>query len=198
MREKDFIRFINEELGEFDFLNNDKYTEENEINDILKEEFFQRQFIIDSITKKRDKITLSDEDVYVTKIEPDFQKDEHNDLTIEYSTDVEYIFNDKPMNFKLFFGGSNNVNYSTHSSSDSGNYYNEPQSTQYISSLDWSNIPVTLYNKDGDIIEFVGFDKETVEVQNLFIKSYLESIIENRTDYDIVEDTPKYNSPPLY
>ena len=58
MKHKNFIKIINEEISEFDYLNNEQYLAEQEDIKRLQEEFFQKQFIMDSITRMRDKIEL--------------------------------------------------------------------------------------------------------------------------------------------
>ena len=54
MKKRDFIRIINEEISEFDFLGNEQYLKEQEIVDLLKNEDFQKQFICDSLLSIND------------------------------------------------------------------------------------------------------------------------------------------------
>ena len=44
MFKKDFIRIINEEISEFDFLNNQQYQKDREYVDLLNNEDLQKQF----------------------------------------------------------------------------------------------------------------------------------------------------------
>ena len=94
MKHKNFIKIINEEISEFDYLNNEQYLAEQEDIKRLQEEFFQKQFIMDSITRMRDKIELSDIDIGIGYIDPELGESPHNDLYIDYSANVNYKFND--------------------------------------------------------------------------------------------------------
>ena len=90
MNNKEFIQIINEEITNFDFLNNDKMNKDDEIFQLVSEEAFQEQFIIDSIARMREKIKKSNEDV------------DGN----EYSVDIEYQFNEleDPINLTVIIG----------------------------------------------------------------------------------------------
>lgn len=202
MKKKDFIRIINEEIGEFDFLNNDKYLAEQENIQLLQEEYFQKQFIIDSITRKKEKIRLSNENVEISYIDPELDDPSPNDLYVDYFADIDYNFDDskEPIKFSIGFGGKENVKYGTEGYYDPGSYgrYDPPEGEQYISHIEWSAIPVSLYTREGDEIELKALEKEPLNIQELFIRSYLESAIEDKTGYDIQEKKPAYNSPPKY
>ena len=52
MISKDIIRTINEEISNFDYLNNDKQVSEDEKAQLLASEDFQKQFVIDSISNR--------------------------------------------------------------------------------------------------------------------------------------------------
>ena len=205
MRKKDFIRIINEEIADYDFLNNDKYLEEQEKNSRLEEEFFQKQFIMDSITRMSEKIKKSDEDMGIGYIDPELGDNPHNDLNVEYGTTVDYKFNpnEEPVRFMLYFDGDN-VGYYTDGWYDSGRWAGtmadsiEPSGEHYIESVDWFDIEPKLYTEDGDEIEFTAFEKQPENVQELFIRAYLEDAITSKTDFEIREKKPPYESPPIY
>ena len=57
---------------------------------------------------------------------------------------------------------------------------------------------MSLYTLEGDEIEFKAFNKEPENVKELFVRSYLEDAIENKTGYMIQQTKPTYNSPPVY
>lgn len=200
MKQKDFFKIINEEISEFDYLNNDEYLAEQEDINRLKEEFFQKQFIMDSITKMNDKIKLTDIDIGIGYIDPELGETQHNDLYIEYSANVEYKFNEneEPIKFNISFGNYDTVSYTTGGYSDPGDYHTKPEGESYIDSLNWYEIPVSLYSLEGDEIEFKAFNKEPENVRELFVRSYLEDAIENKTGFDIQQKRPTYNSPPAY
>ena len=201
MRRKDFIKIINEEISEFDYLNNEQYLAEQEDVKRLQEEFFQRQFIMDSITRMKDKIELSDIDIGIGYIDPELGESPHNDLYIDYSANVNYKFNDteEPVKFNISFGSFDNVDYTTQGYYNSGDFQHQPpEGEHYIESINWHEIPVSLYTLEGDEIEFKAFDKEPENIKELFVRTYLEDAIENKTGYDIQQKKPAYNSPPAY
>lgn len=205
MRKKDFIKIINEEIAQYDFLNNDKYLAEQENVELLSEEYFQKQFIIDSITRMKDKIKKSNEDMGISYIDPELGESPHNDLNVEYGVDIEYKYQDleEPVKFSLYFYGDN-VGYTTEGWYDPGRWAGtmadsiEPSGEHYITSVDWWDIKPMIYTEDGEEIELKALEKEPSNVQDLFIRAYLEDAIINRTGYDIQEKRPAYESPPNY
>ncbi|MFO8052823.1 MAG: hypothetical protein R6U54_02535 [Candidatus Omnitrophota bacterium] len=78
MKKKDFIRIINEEITDFDFLSNELYLKEQENIELLKNPQFQKQFIVDSITKMRDKIKFDEFSAQISN-DPDLYIDQHHD-----------------------------------------------------------------------------------------------------------------------
>ena len=195
MRKKDFIRIINEEVGEFDFLNNEKYKKEQEIYDLLQNPQFQKQFIIDSITKMRDRISF---DEFFARVynDPDFQDQYHSDMNLEINVELLYNYNpsEDPIKFALVFDGTN-INYETGSEDSIGDYQTPSYSDRWYKSISWNEIDVNLYTIEGDEIEFIAFKKAPNNIKELFIRAYAEDVIEKETDInDIEEKLPRYSS----
>lgn len=166
MKKKDFIRIINEEVGEFDFLNNEKYIKEKEIIDLLQNFEFQKQFIFDSITKMRYVIEFNEFSAFVyNQSDLEYENEEQNTLNLEITCDVKYKYDsmEEPINFSLIFLG-NKVRYQQENSENL---------------ITWDEIDVDLYSIEGDKIDFTAFDKAPDNIKKLFIKSYIEDIIKN-------------------
>jgi len=176
MRNKDFIRIINEEVSEFDFLNNDKYKKEQEITDLLQNSEFQKQFITDSITKMRDTIEFDDYSAYVYN-DPDFEYQDYDDLSLEVNCEISYKYkdNENPVKFSLMFLGKN-IDYQNDGKNNVGE-------TKY-GDIAWNDISVNLYTVEGDVIDFTAFDNASSDVQKLFIKTYVKDGINNISNSD--------------
>jgi hypothetical protein len=195
MKKKDFIRIINEEIGEFDFLNNEKYLKEQETIKILENPEFQKQFIIDSITKMRDKIKFNN---FTTQIfnDPEIQDQQHNDLNIEVNAEITYSYNENndPINFSLNFIGEN-VRYQTGYDYSHGDRDTPSATDVWYKNINWYEIEPTIYTLEGDDVEFTAFNKAPDNIKELFIRSYIQDTIETESDInDIREKMPKYGS----
>jgi len=181
MEKKDFIKIINEEISNFDFLGNDAQVKEEESYNLLKNEDFQKQFICDSLTNKKNiKTKITD-----ANVGGDWEDGENaKNLSIEYYLDVEYLYdsNKEPAKFTLNFNGSN-IRIDIDSDYDSGNWgnYVAPSGGDYYRYIEWGDIDVSLSTLDGDVIDFIAFRKAPIKIQNLFIREYTENIIANKT-----------------
>lgn len=168
MKRKDFIRIINEEIGEFDFLNNDGYVEERRKIELLQNPQFQKQFIIDSITKMRDKIKF---DQFSAHFYNDIDLDDQyrDNVNLEVNTEILYKYDpqEEPIRFSLVFTGSN-IEYEPDTSSNE--------------MVNWDDIDVNLYTTDGDQIDFSILEKAPLNTKILFIKAYVEDVIKNKSD----------------
>lgn len=190
MERKNFIRIINEEIAQFDFLNNEKHLKEQETVGLLHNESFQKKFIIDSILYMKEKIYFDHSDTIVRN-NPDVQfSDNHDDLNIDMFSDIIYKYNDDSIKFSISFDGTN-IGYNTdYSSEEATNYFDS-----WYTSVDWYSIEVNLFTPEGDDVEFVAFKNAPEKIQELFIRSYVEPIIEKYTDVgDVREKMPTYSS----
>lgn len=194
MEKKKFIRIINEEIAEFDFLNNKKKIQEEEAIKLLHDEIFQKKFIIDSILYIKEKISFDNSDA-VVRNDPDVKDDDnHNDLQIDFNSDIIYEYNDKPIKFEISFIG-NNINYSTDYTSTPSTYTYPGDFESWYTSIDWNDIEVSLFTVDGDDIDFIAYKKAPNKIKELFIRSYVEPIIEKYTEVgDIKQKAPQYTS----
>ena len=181
MEAKNFIKIINEEISNFDFLGNEEYTKEEENVDLLKNEDFQKQFICDSlVNNKLIKINANH-----AQVGGDWEEGNNaTHLNLDYLFDVTYQYdlNKEPIKFSLQFEG-NNVKINVHSNYNPGNYgqYIPPSGEAYYTDIEWTDINVVLTTVDGDEIDFTTFRKAPVKIQSLFIREYAENIITNKT-----------------
>jgi hypothetical protein len=196
MKKDELIKIIKEEFSNsFDFLGNDKQIKENEFINVLTGEEFQKQFIVDSITNMRNTIKITNNDISVTN-DPDLMSDDyHNDLDIECLLEISYTPPNikSPVKFGLSFIG-NKINYSTSVVSSQGSYDIPNTSDASYSSINWDEIFVSIYTIDGQDVDFVAFKRAPEKIQELFIRSYVEPIIENYTDIgDVREPKPSFS-----
>lgn len=190
--DKLLLKIINEEINDFDFLSNEQHEKDQENNRILRDEKFQKQFIIDSITRMRDKIKIdaSDSEVYN---DPEVTLDNyHNDMNIESNIEVTYQYSPEkqPLRFDLSFVGKG-IGYATDYDKDIETGYGE----SWYRSIDWENINTHLYTDDGEEIKFMALEKAPEKIYELFVRSYIESVIEENTDIgDVREKRPEISS----
>ncbi len=187
------LRIINEEISNFDFLNNDKYEKEMDVVRLVSNEDFQKQFICDTLLNKKDRIKISINDSGVGGNWED-EPEDVTYLTLEYLTTIEYKYDPSKdsVKFSLDFS-SNKINVSASGWNNPGNWgrYEEPSSDKWFDSIYWSDIDVNLYSVDGDEIKFIAFEKAPTEIQNLFIRAFTETFIESSTIDIRIKD--KYN-----
>lgn len=191
---KEIYKIINEEISGFDFLNSKNQEDEQESINIISDENFQRQFIIDSITRMRDKIKIEDTgDLYMTKPEFDVN-DDFDSINISYNVSVVYEYNNKQIKFDLGFEGERlTIKYDSFSTP--GDKLTPPDSDVWITHFPWDDINVTLYSAHGDEIPFKGLEKASGKTSELFIRSFLESMIENNLEgIEIKDNKPQYTS----
>jgi len=179
MNKEDVIKIIKEEIGEFDFLGNEEYLEEQERVDLLQNEEFQKQFIVDSITNFNEKIKNTD--VFEANLgEPDYDED-YDNIMFEYGVTLDYNYVGTDVRLSLFFE-TKDLTVSWDTESDRGDYYTEPYSRTTFKDVEWGAIDVQLMTPDGDQIPFIAFDKAGVKTQELFVRAYTEEIIRDKLD----------------
>lgn len=179
----ELIKIIKEEISTFDFLGNDKFLKEQEVNNLLINEDLQKQFICDSLLNKNDKIKiLKIVDSSITGNWDETNTEEANKLSLEYSLDMQYLYDveKEPLNFNLTFS-ADKIDISVDGWYDAGNYKTAPSSDSWYNSFDWSDINVSIYTMDGDDINFIAFDKAPEKIQILFIREFIQNFIEHET-----------------
>jgi hypothetical protein len=180
--DKNILKLINEVYNEFDFLNNDEMIEENKIKSLLNEKFFQKQFIVDSISYIDEKIEVNDIDFTMKEIK--------DNINIGYSSDITYKYNDDVLEFILNIGSLNLF--------ETALFKNEKNlliENDINLNIKWSELPVRLITKDGEQFELTALYDESKEIREEFIKIYLGDLVKNN---DITYNDDEYNSPPLY
>ena len=193
MNKGDIIKIIKEEIGGFDFLGNEEYLDEQENVDLLQNEEFQKQFIIDSITNFNEKIKNTD--VFEANLgEPNYEED-YDNIVFEYGVTLDYNYVGNEVRFSLFFE-TNDLTVSWNTERDQGDYHNEPYTRTTFNSVEWGVIDVQLMTEDGDPIPFTAFDKAGAKTQELFVRAYTENVIKDKLDaaYWDVDKKPQYQS----
>ena len=189
MNKRNFVKIINEEINNFDFLNNDEFLKEQEITDLLQNEDLQKQFICDSLLNRNDKIKIVKIiDSHVTGNWDEFNKEDADRLSLEYSVNIEYLYDmqKKPLNFNLYFQ-ADKIDISVNGWYDSGNWGGtmpdaiEPSGESWYDVFDWDDIDVTIDTIDGNDIKFIAFENAPPKIQTLFIREYTQNFIENET-----------------
>lgn len=207
MEKKEFIKIINEEISNFDFLGSEKRLQEENDLRLLSSEDFQKQFICDSLlsindyrkTERNRKIKINVTDA---TIDGDWENDfgDASYLTLFYGLEIEYKHDETqaPVKFTLIFD-------SDKISIGKGGYYTparlggtpdtdrEAEGEAYFTHLDWDDIQVTMWSPDGDEIDFLAFKHAPRNIQTLFIREYTEGFIENRT-LSIEDNSSRYNN----
>jgi hypothetical protein len=195
MENRNIIRIINEEISNFDFLNNELNQKESEKIDILKNEEFQKQFICDSLLNKKDKIKLKIND---SSIGGDYEEDfeDASRISLRYDLTVEYTYDQakEPAVFDLIFY-SDNIEIIKDGWYDRGRLGGtpdtdiEPSGDAWFSYINWYDIEVNMYTVDGDEIPFIAFQKAPSKIQMLFIRDYTANLIKSETNLSI--ETPE-------
>jgi hypothetical protein len=184
VKKDNIIMIINEELENFDFLGNDEYNKEKEGFDLLSNEDFQKQFICDSLLKRRDKLKVRVTDSGVGGNWETNNPEDISFLTLEYFTEIEYKYDPakEAVKFTLNFD-SDRISVSAGGYYNPGNWgrYEPPEGDTWYDSIDWMDINVTLFTMDGDEIEFNAFKRAPADIQNLFVREYVESYITTST-----------------
>lgn len=189
MNKKDFVKIINEEIKNFDFLGNDEFLKEENVTDLLQNEDLQKQFICDSLLNRKDKVKIVKiTDSFITGNWDEFNKEDADRVTLEYSLDMEYLYDieKESLKFSLFFQ-SDRIDINVGGWYNPGNWGGtmadaiEPSGESWYDVFDWNDINVTLFTMDGDDIKFTAFENAPPKIQVLFIREYIQNFIENET-----------------
>jgi hypothetical protein len=188
MLKKDFIRIINEEISDFDFLSNQQYQKDKENIDLLNNEDLQKQFICDSLLNRGNVKIL---ETIASQLGGDWEEDteEASTITLEYYLKIQYTYdaNKEPLVFDLQFNDNDGISIGKGSDYQEGNYgtYTPPSGGDWFNYFDWTDVLVSLSSTDGDEIKFTAFEKAPPRIKTLFIREYTESYIENHTGLEI-------------
>lgn len=172
MNKNVFVKIIKEELSDFDFLGNDAQHGEEEDRDLLKNEDFQRQLIVDSLLDS-DKINV---DIKNSSVNNDWSNDTNvnSKLSIEYIIEVEYDYdkNNEPVEFEMTF------------SCDGIPITGTKDDESWHETFNWNNINVDLKSLTGDEIKFKAFEKAPDEIKAIFIREFVKEFVADATNAD--------------
>jgi hypothetical protein len=117
---------------------------------------------------------------------------ESGNLNIEYNAEITYSYDKtkEPVKFSLGFDG-NNVSFSANGNNSPGEYATSERDAMWFDYIKWSDVRVYLFSLRGDTIEFTAFRKAPQKIRDLFIRTYIENIIQSKTRRNIEE--PKNN-----
>lgn len=184
MKKNDFIKIINEEISNFDFLSNDEFLEEQEITDLLQNIDLQKQFICDSLLDKTNKVKIKEiTDSSIIGNWNETSIENANGISLRYYIDIEYKYdiNKESIIFTLNFD-ADKIDIGVNGWYNPGNSINiEPEGETWYDVFDWDDIIVSMYTINGDDIEFTAFEKAPPKIQILFMRHYLEGFIETET-----------------
>jgi len=189
MKKKDFLNIINEEISNFDFLNTEDLIREQEITELLTNEDLQKQFICDSLLRRKDKVKISRiADSHITGNWDEGNMDDASNMAILYSLNMEYFYDSQkePLKFNLNFE-SDNIGIKVDGWNDAGNWggtmgdATEPSGESWFSGFDWNDINVTIFTMDGEDAKFIAFENAPPKIQTLFIREYVENFVEGQT-----------------
>ena len=191
MNNNHIVILIKEELEKFDFLSNDKRLKEQENANLLNNEDFQKQFIIDSITNYKTKIKESNSEASV-RGQSDWgggissNINDHYQMDIEYYTTIDYLYDSQkpPIKFHLQFIG-NNISISLKEEVSRGDRITPEYRDVYFDYIDWGAINVQIFDENGDEFQFTALEKENKNIQNMFMKTYLKDIIETESNITV-------------
>lgn len=161
-------KLINEEMNDYDFLGNDKYEMSLENLQLLENEDFQKQFIIDFLIGKSEKYEILDS--IEIKILGDWERigDDFDDrLGIECDVNIKYFYDEKkePITFSILFE-SNNISISD-------------------GDINWNDIDVTLFAPDGDEIKFSALESAPNNIQELFIREFIGDVFKQENSFEL-------------
>lgn len=183
MKNKDVIKLINEEISDYDFLNNNEYVKEKESSDLLLNEDFQKQFIVDVVLKRNNiKINVTD-----ARITGDWENNDSGTFGVEYYVEIIYSYDKEkePAEFILNFNGDS-MEFNANTNQDSGDNITAPHTETDFNYVNWLGVDVQLHTFDGSNVNFTAFDKTPDKVKNIFIREFLEGFIENKTGQNII------------
>lgn len=178
MENKHLIKIINEEISGFDFLGNEEYVKEEGNVNILQNEDFQKQFICDSLLKRKE--TVKTLDVVESNFGGDWEKNGY--LTVSYIIELAYKYDvsKEPAKLGLHFKGDR-VSYSVDGYSASGDNGTPGVDEEWFDKINWDDIDVKMFSIEegfeGDDIEFKAFEHAPQRIQNLFIRDFLGKFI---------------------
>lgn len=162
----DFNRIINEAFEEFDFLNHDKLTKEEQFNSILSSEQFIKTFISEVINNFNSKIKFDNANILDASINDEDIVNGDEPLNIDFAAKIKYLAKDNkyvPLGISI---EGENVDYNLGSNYDKGDYYTKSSSEIWFDNINWQDVIVKLYNSDFDIINdniLKDVDKETAK-----------------------------------
>jgi len=190
MKKIEFIKIINEEISDFDFLGKDEQAKEDEIINLLRNEDFQKQFICDSLIN-REKVKI---DVYDSSLGGDWEEEPEDarEINLEYFLNIEYKYDQskEPVEFQLNFS-SDRIDISKGGWYDPGRWGGtmpdsiEPSGESWFDGFDWGDIEVKMNTVEDIEIEFVAFEKAPPKIQNIFIREYVYDFISDYTNLEI-------------
>ena len=162
------------------------------MTDLLLNEDLQKQFICDSLLNRNDKIVVDVTDNIISDDAGGAIFRTPNSLNIDININIKYRYDQskEPIEFSLSFNGDK-IEISMDSDYDAGRWgvsvddSQAPSGGDWIDYVNWDDIAVTLYTKEGDEIEFTAFEKAPEKIQTLFVREYCEINIEKSGDYVI-------------
>ena len=154
---KYIFKLINEELGEFNFLNQEENEKHENTISILKKEEFQKQFIVD-VALHPEKITT---DIIEAKANV-VGKEDKEQYTFDFSAKIKYqIEEKKKLPFQLVIKGEGSPN-----------------------EIDVNYYSVELFSEFGDEINFKEYNKAPDKIKKIFLREFVGDLYDNIENND--------------
>lgn len=177
MDNKNIINIINEELSNFDFLNNDKEISLQDDVNLLQNVDFQKQLIIDSVWKFKEKFKIIEQE----PLKIGGNSDDSVYITLDYYIKFEYKYDSmkEPIEIGLDFGNNGEDNIIVNKIGQS--YDNSTNSNIGGYDISWENVTVKLLTSNNDIIEFKAYENEKdLRLKEKFFDTFIGDIIVDR------------------
>jgi len=190
MDKKHLNHIIKEEIyNKFDFLNTKTILKEREIDDLLTNIEFQKQFVIDVI-KRNPNVKY---EVVESRLTGDWDGTEYGKLTAEFSFEVKYDspLADDEIKFEIYIEGRD-VGYSmVNVPGTKGGWDDQPEpSYNYVRSVNWHEFDVEFSTVDGVVfnIDFLKKSKNW-QIKSAFVKEMIKDIMEHDLE---IEMSPRH------
>ena len=176
MKNKSIIKIINEEISDFDFLSNDKYTKDQESINLIRNEDFQKQFICDSLLKRKEKIKTLD--VVQSHFDSNWEKNGY--LGLDYIVELAYTYDvtKQPAKFGIQFVGER-ISFSLDGRQTPGDYHTPGTDEEWFKNIKWQDIDVNMFmiGESDDDVEFLAFEHAPQRIQDLFVRDFIGNFI---------------------
>ena len=172
---KNIIKLITEEIEEFDFLDTEKEQQNSKFNNILNSKSFTNRFINDVAFNFEDKIKFDKSNELSAVVNDEEIINGNESLDIDYDVDIKYLMNGKYLPLAIGIEGQG-VPYELGSSYEQGDHMHPSYSNVWFENINWDEIKVKLYDKDGTLINEELLEGVDLNTKERFIRNFIEPL----------------------